>query len=229
MTSDSDPRSQRLNQIIAEYLQTVETGAAADREQLLAKHADFADELRSFFTEHDQLLATGDSSEERTLPPTSIPGESGTTPSRGMAEDATIPPDLAANETVQIGTKIRYFGDYELLEEIARGGMGVVYKARQVSLNRIVGLKMILAGQLAGEEDVKRFHAEAEAAANLDHPGIVPIYEIGEHEGQHYFSMGYVDGGSLPTRSRMVPCHRAKPLSTRARLPRPWPLLTSMA
>lgn len=77
-------------------------------------------------------------------------------------------------------------------------GMGAVYKARQVKLNRIVALKMVLSGEFTGSEAVRRFHSEAESAANLEHPGIVPIYEIGEHEGQHYFSMGFIDGPSLP-------------------------------
>ncbi len=92
---------------------------------------------------------------------------------------------------------IRYFGNYELLEEIARGGMGVVYKARQVNLNRTVAVKTILTGQLADDEAVRRFHTEAEAAANLRHPNIVAIHEIGEQEGLHYFSMDYIEGRNL--------------------------------
>ena len=91
----------------------------------------------------------------------------------------------------------RTFGEYELLAEIARGGMGVVYKARQRRLNRTVAVKMILAGELADREEVRRFLSEAEAAAGLDHPGIVPVYESGEIGGQHFFSMGFVDGQSL--------------------------------
>src|SRR5262249_30926071 len=136
-----------------------------------------------FFANQDEVSRLAQDMAKPAVPPSQA-----TEPPTGAPGDSSAP---------WRGTVLRYFGDYELLDEIARGGMGVVYKARQASLNRLVALKMILAGQLAGSDDVRRFHTEAEAAANLDHPNILPIYDAGEPEGQHYLSMRWIEGKSL--------------------------------
>lgn len=129
----------------------------------------------------------------------------------GPAElDSTAPKGATTNlEPTIIGTETSCpsesaeppaplrIGNYDILRELARGGMGVVFQARQRGINRLVALKTILSGQLAGRDEIKRFQAEAEAAGRLDHPNIVPIFDVGEHNGQPYFSMGYVDGESL--------------------------------
>jgi hypothetical protein len=172
--ADEPTRSQHdpLDAVLADYRRQIEAGLVPDRDALLARASDLADRLRAFFADHDRQA--GDLRRSQDSDPTVAGAES--------------PGGLPQG---------RCFGDYELLEPIARGGMGAIYKARQVSLNRIVALKMILQGELATPRDVARFRLEAEAAANLDHPHIVPIYEVGEHDGQQYYAMRFIEGTSL--------------------------------
>src|SRR5262245_47024619 len=177
-TQAPTPSEQSLDNVLAEYIAREEAGRPADRQELLARLPQYAAELREFFANRDQM--------QRLAAP-------------------ICDPESGSLRSSRLVGKVRYFGDYELLEEIAAGGMGIVYKARQVSLNRTVAVKMILKGTLASDEDVKRFRAEAEAAGNLQHPAIVAIYEVGLHEGQHYFSMEFVDGQSLAELPREQP------------------------
>lgn len=133
-------------------------------------------------------------------------------------ENSTVMP--GNGRTAPSGQPLADFGDYELLQEMGRGGQGIVYRARQKSLNRTVALKIVGLGQWATPRHLKRFHLEAEAAASLDHPCIVPIYEIGERDGSCYFSMKLVDGGPLDEvarREQMSPRRAAEIIAGLAR------------
>jgi hypothetical protein len=181
-----------LDAIIATYLEQVEAGAVPDRAALLAAHPGLAGRLRAFFADYDRLDRQA--------------GE------LRLSNDPNRTTDLPAEAGEP--RRVRYFGDYELLEEIAHGGMGIVYKARQASLDRLVALKMILRGELATPHDLARFRAEAEAAANLDHPHIVPIYEVGDHAGQQYYAMRFIAGTSLAGHPRSDARTEARRLAT---------------
>src|SRR5262245_17055769 len=122
-------------------------------------------------------------------------------PQRTVAQVDTEPTVRTGKDTITP----RSVAGYEIFAELGRGGMGVVYKAKQVSLNRLVALKMILAAEHAGEEGVSRFRTEAEAVARLQHPYIVQIYEVGEQQGRPYFSLEFVDGGSLADKLEQGP------------------------
>lgn len=183
--SHEDPkREQQLEAVIADYIRACEVGTGVDRQELLERHPELTDDLRAFFAQRDRMNEFA-------------------APIRGFSETLL--------NTVGPGKHIGYVGDYELLEEIARGGMGIVYKARQKTLGRIVAVKMIASGRLATLEDVKRFQTEAQAAASLQHPHIVAIHEVGQHKGSHYFSMDYIVGRDLSSllRENLLPAREA--------------------
>src|SRR5688572_7959752 len=180
MTPDRD---EQLAALIDRLAGEQRAGRGADVDAAAREHPDLAAELR-------ELWAVAQFAHMAKPPRTAALVPTGSlTPS--FAGDATA----AAPSTLP-----REFGDFELLEEIGRGGMGVVYRARQKSLNRVVALKMVREAHLATDDDRTRFRREAEAAARLKHPNIVTVHEVGTVGGQAYFCMEYVDGVTLAQR-----------------------------
>lgn len=186
-TDPENTNTSPLDEILRQYMVRIDRGEQVDRDEFIAQHPEVSEELREYFADADAL-------------------EKMTFPLDGMD---TLPHQ--GQQSIKSNRGSRDFGDYELLEEVARGGMGVVYKAKQRSLNRIVAVKTILAGQLATKDQVDRFRHEAETAANLKHPHIVAIHEVNEHAGLHYFSMDYIDGESLAelVHENSLPSHTA--------------------
>ncbi len=180
-----------LHRLLTESLEAIERGESIDRDQLYRDHPEHADAMCDFLDNNS--LVRGVVSELRNFEVQS-PVDS--------AFDPTLDSQRADGQRrdeyrVGRGDRLTYIGEYEVVSEIARGGMGIVFKARQTKLRRTVALKMILAGRLASETDVDRFHREARSAAALHHPNIVGVYEVGTHEGHHYFTMDFVESQSL--------------------------------
>ncbi len=174
------PRDERLAQALESLLQQQGNGRPIDFNVVARQHPDIADELK-------QLLAVGQF--------VSGMARSGNDAAATVAPSSSIDP----------GPLPREFGSYQLVEEIGRGAMGVVYKAWDRDLKRFVALKMILRGPLASALDLGRFRAEARAAAGLTHANIVPVYQVGEHNGQAFFCMKYVAGRTLAARTAAGP------------------------
>lgn len=191
--------------LMIDCMETLQRGESIDRDALREKFPKYADELDRYLDVLNVLDHFAGGLQQ-------LGSSSGPVSPYG----ATVTPS-STNSDFDSGDTIRYIGEYAVLEEIARGGMGVVFKARQQTLKRIVALKMILSGRLADDAEVDRFQREAQAASRLKHPNIVPVHEIGEHEGRHYFTMDFVPGRSLAEEIRdesLAPRRAAKLVKT---------------
>lgn len=169
----SDDRSERLALVLDRYMSELEsTGLPPDVERLVSEHPDLAGELRSYADSLQVLhqMTTG-------LRPAA------------QADATTVQETSAPRE--------KRLGDYEIIREVGRGGMGVVYEARQISLNRQVALKVLPFAAMLDERQIARFRTEAQAAAQLHHPNIVPVHAVGQERGVHYFAMQFIAGQSL--------------------------------
>ncbi|MGE5192987.1 MAG: serine/threonine-protein kinase, partial [Deltaproteobacteria bacterium] len=175
-------RDERLAELLAGLVEQSRCGQAPDVDAAVRDNPDLAVELR-------ELWAVVGMADELAL--------SDSSPSDAPTIVPRLPPTGGEGAQSEHVAASEEFGGYELLEKIGEGGMGVVYKARQKGLGRVVALKMIQRGALASNADVARFRAEAAAAAHLEHPQIVPVYEVGEQKGQPYFSMKYIAGSTL--------------------------------
>ncbi|MFV0442786.1 MAG: serine/threonine-protein kinase [Planctomycetaceae bacterium] len=193
MSTFSSEQDTRLAELLDRLVRRAATGQAVDIEAVAGEHPDIAQELRSLWA--TMQFTSG------FLTLSAL--KSGTRLAKSSPADANDGGAVHQNP-VAAGLP-RRFGDYELIEELGRGGMGVVYRARQPALNRIVALKLILRGELASAEDRDRFRAEATSAAQLTHPNVVPVYEVGEAEGQPFFSMQFVEGETLAQRVAVGP------------------------
>jgi serine/threonine protein kinase len=196
MNAQPDPGTseQRLTEVLAAYLEAIDAGWAPEQQAFLDRYPDLAPELQVFFQNQDQVAHLAHS-----LPPpmhANGRGQSGSG-SWNPAEAPTLPQTDSAPSTDLHLENVRNFDNYEILEEVSRGGMGIVFKARQRGLGRLVALKMILAGQHASPIEIQRFLHESENASLLDHPNIVPVYTVGEFHGQRYFTMKLIEGGNL--------------------------------